>query len=114
MSQQTASSASRAVWPGVAQIRNRNSLQSPAARVLAETELWALRAAKLQLEKLLMEDPGSPINQSTKQPCLCGCGKREEGRGNTHLATVFKHQFQARLHRGRATTVKRYFSYNKK
>lgn len=81
MSQQTAASAFRAdpsEWPGISQIRNRNSSQSLAAWVLAETELWALREAKFQLEKLLMEDPGSPINQSTKQPCLCGCVKREE------------------------------------
>lgn len=42
-----------------------------------------------------MEGGGSPINQSTKQPCLPGCGKREEAI-NTNLETAFKHQFQAR------------------
>lgn len=39
---------------------------------------------------------GGPINQETKQPCLCGCGTRYEAI-NTHLERVFKCQFQARL-----------------
>lgn len=33
-----------------------------------------LRRVKLPLERPLMEDCGTPITQSTKQSCLCGCG----------------------------------------
>lgn len=74
------------------QIRNRKSLQSPAARVLAETELWALREAKLQLEKTPNGRSWQPHQSAHKAAMPLWLW--EEGSGNAHLETVFKHQFQ--------------------